>query len=392
MVEHSTWFSITRLWGEHPWVTSILIFLPLYLTWIFFLRFIVLPLAPLRVLAWNEALAKPDSSTDVEVAVVGSKVKLPLKNLFKNLSLLGSFHSHPIVLRAWVEMHIDSALEAFQNLPTVESRRTFVALPVFLNGKARSSLTPTDLQNICLRDRWCLFIKGEGGLGKTTLACRLAFWASARDPAERICRDRRMLPILLEPEVGFDVRSDVKTFNRELQGRLQQFLALKYPISENLFERLLRDRRILVILDGLSEMSLKPSPDAARLENPNFPVNALIVTSRDDSIRRDLTIEPQRIDSNHLLSFINSYLVEAGQTQLTDAELFDASRRLANLVSMETGITPLLARLFAEQSVFLQKQNAPLQWLPRTVPDLMLAYLNDVNRNGNETDADDPRQ
>jgi len=95
----------------------------------------------------------------------------------------------------------------------------------------------------------------------------------------------------------------------------------------------------------------------------------------------DPIIEPQRIDTNHLLSFINAYLTEAGQAALTDVELFDASRRLAELVTVETGITPLLARLFAEQLADLQKDAKPISDLPRNVPDLMLKYLNLLNRN-----------
>ena len=201
-----------------------------------------------------------------------------------------------------------------------------------------------------------------------------------------------MLPILLEPDIKCDVRSDLPTFKRELRGKLQQLFAAKEPVPEDLFDQLLRDRRILVILDGLSEMVHAPTgPGTVRPENPDFPVNALVVTSREDEmLNQELTVEPQRIDSTHLLVFINSYMTEAGQNLLTDSELVEASRRLADMVTMETGITPLLARLFAEQLVALQEKKEPLQRLPRSVPDLMLAYLNSLNRNRKEGDPDDP--
>jgi hypothetical protein len=32
-----------------------------------------------------------------------------------------------------------------------------------------------------------LLIKGEGGAGKTSLACQIAKWAMADDPSERLC-------------------------------------------------------------------------------------------------------------------------------------------------------------------------------------------------------------
>ena len=116
-----------------------------------------------------------------------------------------------------------------------------------------------------------------------------------------------------------------------------------------------------------------------------------MVTSRaDEKINAELIIEPQRIDSTHLLGFINAYLTTASQTRLDDSQLFESSRRLADLVTIETGITPLLAKLFADQLVKLQEANEPIQKLPRSVPDLMLAYLNSLNRNRREDDPDDP--
>lgn len=59
-------------------------------------------------------------------------------------------------------------------------------------------------------------------------------------------------------------------------------------------------------------------------------------------------------------------------------------------MTIETGITPLLARLFAEELVHLQKRRHPIQQLPRSVPDLILAYLNALNRNRTDDDPDDP--
>jgi hypothetical protein len=182
-----------------------------------------------------------------------------------------------------VETRAGAARAKFQKLPAVEARKTFVALPVILNGKPSSFLAPADLQDTTAHDRWCLLLKGKGGLGKSTLAFQLGLWAIAENPAERLCRDRKMIPILIEPQIKFDVRSDVPTFKRALRGNLQQLLGAKDPVSEGLFEQLLRNRYILVILDGLSEMPTSPAgPGTARPEHADFPVNALVVTSRVD--------------------------------------------------------------------------------------------------------------
>jgi hypothetical protein len=59
--------------------------------------------------------------------------------------------------------------------------------------------------------------------------------------------------------------------------------------------------------------------------------NALLITSRDqeEDFGPNLTIEPQRIDANRLLPFINAYLTASAQSELADSDLFDASRRLS---------------------------------------------------------------
>ncbi|MGA3025259.1 MAG: HEAT repeat domain-containing protein [Bryobacteraceae bacterium] len=353
-----------------------------YLVWFLVLQFALLPRIPLALLRWNENLV----TLDFKLPTWLGEATVP----FRKVVLIGFYHYRPRVLEAWVSSHVPRATEMLQSLPAVRDRTTYVPLPVRLNGTKLAELKPEHLQATCAANLWRVLLKGEGGLGKTTLALRIAQWALAGNPAERLCRDRQMLPVLLDSEIKFNVRKDLATFKNVVRAHLRELITQKAPIPEGLFEKLLADRRILIILDGLSEMPASPpEPGIANPQNPDFPANALLITSRDEEreFAPKLTIEPQRIDTNHLLPFINAYLTEAGQNALTDSELFDASRRLAELVTMETGITPLLARLFAEQLVDLQKHAKPISDLPRTVPDLMLSYLNSLNR---DRAPDDP--
>jgi hypothetical protein len=360
--------------------TGLILFF-IYLAWFLTLRFALLPRTPLAVFRWNERL----EGLDYKLPNWLGEATVP----FRKVILLGFYHYDPRVLEAWVSNHAHRAAESLLSQPAIKDRTTYVPLPILLNGKVIDELKPEHLQGTCEENIWRVLLKGEGGLGKTTLAARIMQWALAGNPSERLCRDRQMLPVLLNSEIKFDVRRDRTTFKDQVRARLRELTASEVP--EGLFAKLLADRRILVVLDGLSEMPASPpGPAAANVQNPDFPANALLITSRDaeKEFGPRPIIEPQRIDANHLLPFINAYLSAAGQAHLTDSELFDASRRLSELVTMGTGITPLLARLFAEQLVDLQKQGKPISELPRTVPDLMLSYLNSLNRDRAQSDPE----
>ena len=166
---------------------------------------------PLKVLAWNEAL-KPH--TDFKLPSWLGEGKLPVRFVL----VLGFFHYHRLVLDAWVEKHSDTVRANFRNTPTFRERKTYVPLPVVLDGKHIVNLTVEHLRNTCGQERWAVLIQGEGGLGKTTLACQLALWGMADNPADRLSEDRRMLPVLIEPGLAFDVRQDMKTFKAEILG------------------------------------------------------------------------------------------------------------------------------------------------------------------------------
>src|SRR4030095_5878782 len=138
-----------------------------------------------------------------------------------------------------------------------------------------------------------------------------------------------------------------------------------------LCEGLLRDGWLLIIIDGLSEMTLGPGVSLPL--HPDFPVSSLIITSRSESLWSDPThtdIRPRRIDRDHLLPFMNAYLGRSAQS-LTDGDIWDACKRLCERVGNGRSITPLLARLYAEQ---LANTDALHREVGRNVPHLVLGY------------------
>jgi HEAT repeat protein len=363
---------------EHKAIAGGIVLFLAYATWFLVLRFVLLSYCPLTIFRWNEQFA----TLSYKLPRVLGEDTVP----FRNVVLLGLYHYHPRVLEAWVSSHAAQARNNLRSVPAFERCATYVALPVRVNGLTHAELKPEHLQASCAENRWRILLKGEGGLGKTTLAARIAQWALEQNPESRLCRDRRMLPVVLDSTINFDVRKDVPTFKQATRAQLQELITPETQIPEDLFDKLLADRRIVVILDGLTEMAVSPAdPSVANARNPEFPANALLITARNEAEDFGPTtiIEPQRIDSNHLLPFINVYLAEAGQVALTDSELFDASRCLAECAK-STGITPLLAFLFAQHLVALQEDRKPTSDLPRNVPDLMLAYVNTLNRDRNQ--------
>jgi hypothetical protein len=137
---------------------------------------------------------------------------------------------------------------------------------------------------------------------------------------------------------------------------------------------------VLLIVDGLSELN-EATRNKIRPVDPEFAANALIVTSRlEEPLDRETktTIHPMRIQGNRLASFMEAYLGLRGKRALfDDAEFFEGCRKLSAMVG-DRDTTVLLAKLYAEQMI-ASKEGAG-QDLPENIPDLMLQYLNELNR------------
>ncbi|WP_416676364.1 HEAT repeat domain-containing protein [Egbenema bharatensis] len=303
--------------------------------------------------------------------------------------IIGKYH--PRVLDAWVAAHFKSVQEEFQQKDTVHNREIYIPTSVVLNGRTIAQLTSKDLRTTFKKH---LLIWGEGGSGKTSLACQIARWAMSDDPTERLY-EHQVLPILVEEDLEHNSEAEEEPLFAAIRGQLEDLTDESESISVELLEHLLRKRRILVIIDHLSEMS-EETHQLIRPDLPDFPINALIVTSRSEEKLGHVTkaiIRPLRIEGNRLSSFMEAYLMQRGKRDLfTDAEFFTACSRLSLMVG-QRNITPLLAKLYAEQLITAKIgviQDNPLQ-LPDNIPDLMLSYLNELNRHVQEEDKLDDR-
>ena len=324
---------------------------------------------PLTVFRINDAM-KPYLGYTLPKALGG----IPLSYLV----LGGLFHYRPRVLDAWVAHNIGTARRNFQKKPTVQQRLVHVELPVFLNAKPVSRLSAADLRPSFEKDRNCVLICGEGGAGKTSLACEICNWAMS-ESEERLTA-HLMIPVLLEEE-NLEENQNDHIVIQAAQSELWFLLESAAAPSAELVDKLLKNRRVLVVVDGLSEMS-EEKRRAIRPSHPGFAARALVATSRLEEAPMcvDSTlIRPMRIQRDHLSTFMEAYLVQRNRKELfSDSEYFDDLGKLSRMAG-EREVTVLLAKLYAEQMIGVKETPSSAR-LPENIPDLMLQYLNELNR------------
>ncbi|MEG4839795.1 HEAT repeat domain-containing protein [Microcoleus sp. B9-D4] len=358
---------------QNQWVAATIIYL------IFFpsLWFAILRLRPLWLLRINDAL-KPYEFKLPETWG-GAPVRI------RDLTFISFFIYRPRVLDFWVSAHIETVREQFAQRNTVKSHATYIPVSFELDEKKLPQLRGQDLPAIFTKKRICLLIWGEGGIGKTSIACQIADWAMEPDKTQRLCK-HLMIPILIEEELDSKVAAGKNPFFEAIRGQLKSITNHPTPIAEELLQKLLQQRRILVIVDHFSEMAettkKEIDPNAA-----DFPINALIVTSRLDSTMGKAnknTLHPLRIEGSELSAFMEKYLDKLGKLNLFNGSQFhyacgDLAKLLEEIRIQGRSTTVLFAKLYADVLVAKMEGNKSGN-LPENIPDLMLSYLNELNR------------
>jgi hypothetical protein len=318
----------------------------------------------------------------------GNGVEFPLEWLLLLLQY------HPRVLNTWVLINLKKgAREAFQDQDTVKQREIHVSIPVTLGTPA---VEIPDLTSQVLRDKFKkhlkhLLIVGEGGSGKTSLACRIANWAMETDPNQRLC-EHPMIPVLIEENLIFDnapLKERFSILKKEILGRLEDMIPENEPISEDLFNHLLRQKRILLIVDRLSEMS-EAMQEVIRPNNPDFPANAVIITTRAEghlqTLASKICLRPKRLKTDRLVRFMEDYFKRSNCDVFTKnpSSLLEACGRLTSMVG-DRSITVWLARMYADQIIkeikeqIQQSATDILDNTSKSIPELILDHLSELN-------------
>ncbi|MDE1464500.1 HEAT repeat domain-containing protein [Spartinivicinus poritis] len=353
---------------------QLLFWLLVYISSLLSIWSIIFLLKPLWIFKVNESIK---TYTEFQLPSWLGGMKIPF-----NLALLvGFFHYCPRVLDAWVKSYVSSARERFSRKNTVYDRKVYIPIPIEMDGNLSDSLTNEILSPKIRKKRFCLLISGEGGSGKTSLACQIAKSVMEEDKDKRPS-NHIMLPILLEHELDVELSEESDTLLTVIGRQLQDLIESPIPISEKLLQYLLQHQRLLIIVDHFSEMTTE-SCKQFHPEIHNFSMNALIITSRNEENLGSCiksVIKPLRVSGNHLSSFMEAYLTKRQKRSLfDDTSFFKYCSKLSAIISKRE-ITVLLITLYAELIISKAEHNGESQ-LPESIPDLMLSYLNNINRN-----------
>ena len=370
------WESCTRMLQDYvgPAALLVVIIAAGWLILWLLISIVILIFAPRAILWINEKI----KDLVLELPDFMPRVATPLRYALG----VGFFHYHPRVLNAWIKKQLHKgARAAFEGIQAVKERAIHIDLPVTLTlpneGKAAEleRLPPQNLRMAAAQTPFFLLITGEGGAGKTSLACRVARWAMSPNRAERICK-HLMIPVFLEYPLHGETLVDA------VRARLRILIGEAEPVTEGLFQKLIASKRILVIIDRLSEMD-DETREKVRRQSLDSPVNALVVTSRRDDelpeiIRRSV-LRPCRIEDENLYVFLDGYMKERKVPYRFEAGSVSESCLRLTLIVGERDTTPLLARLYAD-SIAAGMLSGEEERLPEDIPSLMLFYLNDLNR------------
>jgi hypothetical protein len=305
--------------------------------------------------------------TDAHVSGVLGTVSLPIKYLLAKCML------HPRALDAWVRANLDDAYDEFSKKPTVEEHKIYVPVALFVDGKPITELKPKHLQDTFSRNHSRLMIAGAGGTGKTSLACQIAYWAMREDEDQRLSRTHVMLPVWLEHDFA---AKGGEALRDEISNKLCDLIDPKPAVSKILLRALLAEKRILIVVDGMSELT-EETRSAILWGLNRIEVNAVVFTSRTNEAVGDLrrtNLKPTNIKGNQLTSFVEAYLTSRGKKELfNDFEFLEGCLLMSRIVG-ERDITVLIATRFVEHMIAKQEGIID-EDLPTTIPELMMQSI-----------------
>lgn len=369
-------FTYLTFWERlNPLSKGILIFLLIIAAYFVFL-FVVLHFSPITILTIYKKISLKDFAGTLSLSNPLSFIlKLVIDSTF-----LPYFVCHPRVLDAWVSKHRERTYQAFTTIPSVSQRKNPIPLPLRIKYGSVDELLPepsvSKLKEIFgNNERTVVSINGVGGSGKSTLAFYLASLFSTEINNDRAF-DFPVIPILIDAETE-DILTSIK-------NKFKQIFA-DFNLPDEVLISLLKNKRILVIVDALSE---KSSMFYNYIQNVHcqYPINFLIITSRTDidfNLVNYIILNPQNIDEKNFLLFFTEYINRLKLEENFEGEqLIHLSNKLFQIIKRKSNkvvITPLIIKIFVDNSAKLISQNSSLEEVPITISETIVEYLRQLN-------------
>ena len=290
--------------------------------------------------------------------------------------------NEPDVLDAWVATRAADAGEAILSKRVAAERSVFVDLPVTLEEKDGFEAVPkrsgvVDMVRTVLgRKPGVMAVCGAGGGGKTTFAAQVARWAWSEDEKERAFR-HRAIPVWID----FDTRDLLGAVIEELRKMVR-----RDETDEDIVKALLASKRVLVIVDGLTERRRETQLHIWHIYGKEVEFNALVLTGRvEPNMERVPVVRLSLIEDRTIRSFIGQYAASAHRnvkfTDRTQDEI--ASRVLAIVGQRERKVpmTPLLVCLFVKSAAEQIERDGKFELdnYVESVPETVIDYLKSVN-------------
>ena len=307
----------------------------------------------------------------------------------------------PYCLNAVVRRYRQRARQLFDKAPEVKTRPKWVPAPLLLGDELLQDYQPppakrpgkpyvAGLQEIKARlgkgdERWTLSIEGPGGVGKSAFAFEIARWASDSRADYRLA-SFPMLPLLLE-SLGRGV-DKAETVDAAAAAQLR-FVMNVSKISDPLLQALLSRKRVLVVIDGVSEMPALIGQGAISPDSGAVAARALVVTSRlPTNLYESVVIRPQGLTLSFLDRVLDGLIAaNVGSDRFNDDEREELRQHLRSLIEdardgvKERQVPMIVLKLMIERADRLLKEKRQLDELPRTLSELVTDYTEQLLRN-----------
>jgi SPFH domain / Band 7 family len=347
-------------------------------------------IAPARFVIWHEWIATAGIPFSERIA----KTLAPF--------LLDTPHT----LNAIVLRYRDRARKLFDDAQEVKDRQKWVPAPLLIDDEVlydykRPPTLPSQRPYIAglmelqthlglgskhfAKRRSIVSIEGPGGVGKSALAFQIARWASDSRADYQLARFP-ILPVLLK-----SLGSDPNKLDNvdEAAADSLRFIMETSKISAPLLEGLLRRKRVLVVVDGVSEMSKQAADLPIRPDKGAVNTRFLVLTSRlPTNLLESNVIRPQELTIEVLDRVLDDLIAaNVGSRRFNDADRETLRMRIRSLIKdageyeKERQVPMIFIKLMIERADQLLKEGKQLAELPSSLAELVTEYTEQLLRN-----------